>query len=130
MTYLIDTHAFLWFIKGDKRLSRRARRCITVPKNRRLVSVVSLWEICVKHSLGKLTLSKNQALEPFLKRQLAGNAFEMLPVSAEHAFETANLPWHHRDPFDRLLIGVAIRENLPVVTADQNFSQYAIETTW
>ncbi len=92
--------------------------------------MASLWEICIKHSLGKLTLTTEQALEPFLNKQVRSNAFEVLSVSAEHAFETARLPWHHHDPFDRLLIAVSVCECLPVITSDHNFDRYAIKTTW
>lgn len=128
MKVLLDTHALLWFLMGDKRLSRKARSAIESTKNTRLLSDASLWEISIKQSLGKLQLA-----EPFESRLLAAlqrNAVDTLPIARPHIFGVAQLPWHHRDPFDRLLISTALVENLPIITDDPHFASYGVKIVW
>jgi PIN domain nuclease of toxin-antitoxin system len=96
MRLLLDTHAFLWFIMGDPKLSTAARAAIEDPTNDKLVSASSIWEIAIKVSLAKLTLA-----EPFaviIPRELAGNGFAILPLSLAHAARISTMPFHHRDP--------------------------------
>jgi PIN domain nuclease of toxin-antitoxin system len=125
---LLDTHTLLWFLAGDPRLSRRARTTIESRHNVALLSDVSLWEIAIKQSLGKLKLA-----EPMASRLLAAlerNAIEGLAIQRPHLLGVAQLPFHHRDPFDRLLVSTALIENLPLVTDDPSFGKYAARIIW
>jgi|SRR5882672_882903 len=128
MRLLLDTHAFLWFIMGDSRLSSAARAAIENPADEKLLSVGSLWEMAIKVSLGKLTLA-----EPFpqiIPRELKRNGFQLLPMSLAHASHVSSMPFHHRDPFDRLLVAQAMEESLVVLSADTHFDLYGIKRFW
>jgi PIN domain nuclease of toxin-antitoxin system len=125
---LLDTHVLLWWIGGSGELSRRARAAIGSGRNACLVSVASGWEIAVKVSLG--TLRIEGALDRFLPEQLAANGFQPLPIDLKHAARVATLPFHHRDPFDRLLVAQALEEELAVVTADPVFARYGVGRVW
>jgi PIN domain nuclease of toxin-antitoxin system len=124
---LLDTHAFLWFITDDDRLPPRARAAI-VESDDALVSVASCWEMAIKASLGKLMLSA--PVDRFLAEQLAENNFELLHIELAHVTRVASLPWHHRDPFDRLLAAQALDERLPIVSADPVFRKYGVKRRW
>ena len=125
---LLDTHALLWFITDDPQLGRRARATIEEPDMHVLVSTASLWEIAIKHSMGKLPLARSFA-ETF-PAQLDANTFQTLQAEVEHLARLIDLPFHHRDPFDRLIIAQAIVEGLPVLTRDGAFDDYPVETIW
>ena len=122
MRVLLDTHAFLWFVAGDARLSSRASDAIADADDA-LLSVASCWEIAIKASLGKLTL--RLPVERFLTEQIAFNRFELL-----HTTRIATLPWHHRDPFDRLLAAQALHEKVAIASADPVFRQYGVKRIW
>jgi PIN domain nuclease of toxin-antitoxin system len=128
MTLLLDTHAFLWFVWDDPQLSTPARSAISAPQNRKLVSIASCWEIAIKTSIGKLQLGEPAAT--FIPRQLAQNHFDLLPVSLEHATGVERLPLHHRDPFDRILIALALAERVTIVSADAALDAYATTRLW
>jgi PIN domain nuclease of toxin-antitoxin system len=128
MKLLLDTHAFLWFITDDPALSRESKRLVEEPENDVILSVASLWEMAIKVSLGKLTIS--QPFEPFITSQLAANAISLLNISTGHVAVVATLPFHHRDPFDRLLIAQAMVEQLPVLSTDPVFDSYPIKRLW
>ena len=128
MRLLLDTHAFLWWLGASPRLSRRAKSAIGNARNQCLVSVASGWEIAIKLSLGKLRI--DAALDRFLPEQLAANGFQPLAIELKHAARVARLAFHHRDPFDRLLIAQAIEEELSVVTADPVFTRYGVKRVW
>jgi len=125
---LLDTHAFLWWVAASKELSRKARSAIGSARNECYVSVASAWEIAIKVSLGKLRIEG--ALDRFLPEQLAQNGFQALPIDLKHTARVATLPFHHRDPFDRLLVAQAIEEELSVVTADPVFAKYGAKHIW
>jgi PIN domain nuclease of toxin-antitoxin system len=127
MKLLLDTHAFLWFIDDSPRLSAQAKALLESDVEL-MISAASLWEIAIKGSLGKLTLA--QPYETFIPQQLEQNSIEILPSELEHISVVATLPFHHRDPFDRLLLAQAMVEQLPVVSADTVFDMYAIERLW
>jgi PIN domain nuclease of toxin-antitoxin system len=118
---LLDTHVVLWALTNDPRLSRRARALIEDPANDVLVSAASVWEIAIKHALGRgdMPISGDQALDWF--RQ-AGYA--LLPIAPDHAAAVEHLPDHHRDPFDRLLVAQAIAEPLRLLTRDPLVLRY------
>lgn len=128
MRALLDTHAFLWWIGDDPRLSSRVSAIIKDGENRLFLSAASGWEIAIKARLGRLTLP--EPLKTFLPEQMALNAVESLPIKMSHALHVYTLPDHHRDPFDRLLVAQAQLENLPILSADPQISLYAVRTVW
>ena len=118
MKILLDTHLILWWCADHPSLSGHARALISDPENTLFVSAVSLWEIWLKVSLGKLRLPADFHLK------LEAEAFESLPLTAAQTRQVALLPWHHRDPFDRMLIAQAQWENLVLLTTDDIVSRY------
>jgi PIN domain nuclease of toxin-antitoxin system len=124
MQLLIDTHVLIWFLEGNKSLSKPHRQIISDSQNDVLVSIASLWEIAVKISLGKLTLAKPLA---DVIKQIAVENIEVLPILPAHALHVSTLPFHHRDPFDRIIVAQSQVENLPIVTNDIEFSHYGIK---
>lgn len=118
MKILLDTHLILWWLANSPSLSGQARALISAPENTVFVSAVSLWEIWLKESLGKLRLP------PDFEEKLAADSFESLPLTAAHARQVALLPWRHRDPFDRMLVAQARAEDLTLLTADDLVSAY------
>jgi PIN domain nuclease of toxin-antitoxin system len=128
MKLLLDTHALLWFIGNDPQLSATTRENIENPSHEKFVSAASLWEIAVKLSLGKLKLPRSFA-EVF-PQQLDLNGFELLPISCVSLNQLAALPFHHRDPFDRLLIAQALSEDMIIITRDPAFSKYPAKILW
>jgi PIN domain nuclease of toxin-antitoxin system len=125
---LLDTHAFLWWIADDGALTPAARAAISDPANECLFSAASAWEIAIKASIGKLTLTGDA--RRFLPEQMAASGFEPLPVSVMHAARVADLPFHHRDPFDRLLAAQALEERVAIVSADTVFKKYGVKRIW
>jgi len=115
---LLDTHLLLWWLSNSPLLPARARRSIADPGNTIFVSAVSLWEVWLKSSVGKLRVPSGFA------QKLAAEPFEDLPLRAEHTPAVAMLEWHHRDPFDRMLIAQATSENLILLTADSALGAY------
>jgi PIN domain nuclease of toxin-antitoxin system len=128
MRLLLDTHAFLWFIMGSANLSVNARALIENPANERLLSVAGLWEIAIKTSLGKLTLSA--PFDELIPAQLKLNGIDLLNIKVEHLSTLTTLPFHHRDPFDRLVVAQAIVEKLPVISLDRAFDTYGVTRHW
>lgn len=128
MNILLDTHAFLWFVDDNPRLSQSARVLIESNESQPFLSAASLWEIAIKISLGKLTL--NQEYETFIPHHLALNGIGLLNISLEHTAALATLPFHHRDPFDRLLAVQSKIENMTLVSADPVFDAYGVKRVW
>lgn len=124
MEFLLDTHTFLWFAWGDTQLSVLAKRLIEDEGNVKFVSMASIWEMAIKVNTGKLTL--NRPYVDFLVERLDGNGFDVLPIERPHAELTAILPFHHRDPFDRLLIAQCISNSLPLIGNDVAFDAYGV----
>jgi len=122
MKLLLDTHVFLWFIMGSPLLSAETQALIEDEKNRKFISVASLWEIAIKSSIGKLSLSA--PFDQLIPQQLSLNGFELLPIEMSHLAAVATLPFHHRDPFDRLIIAQAMTEKIPIVSSDSTFATY------
>lgn len=127
MTLLLDTHAFLWFVTGDSRLSRPARAALERDGTRLCISAASVWEMAIKSSLGRLSLPG--PLRDYLAEKGA-EGFDLLPVDWLHAAAVERLPFHHRDPFDRLLVAQALVEGLPIVTRDRVFRKYGAKVVW
>ena len=129
MNLLLDTQALLWFILDDPKLSRKALNTIVSTEGMIFVSPASLWEIAIKISLGKYELPGD--FEQFWNEQLHINNFILLPVSISHTARVADLPYHHRDPFDRLIIAQSLVEMLPVVSSDTMFDRYnGVQRVW
>jgi PIN domain nuclease of toxin-antitoxin system len=126
MKVLLDTHTFIWAITDERRLSPRARSLIA--SSELWWSVVSLWEAIQKAQVGKLSLPLPAG--PFLTGELSSNHVRLLPVSLSHVLRIEELPLHHRDPFDRLLIAQSIEEGWPIITADPWFARYPVDVIW
>jgi PIN domain nuclease of toxin-antitoxin system len=123
MDVLLDTHVLLWAWTDDARLSMKARAWMASPDTRMRVSVVSFWEIAIKSSVGKLSL---QAPLPELAASLPDFGITLLGLKVEHALKVASLPFHHRDPFDRMLIAQALHEGWRLATMDNQFKPYGV----
>ena len=128
MRILLDTHAFLWFVLGDAKLSRQARTAIESSANEKFVSPASYWEIAIKISAGKYTLP--QPYEQFIQKAIDDNGFAILPIMPQHTAALTNLPFHYRDPFDRLLIAQAMVEQMPIISNDAVFEAYPVTRIW
>lgn len=128
MIVLLDTHAFLWWIANDPRLSSGARRLMGDPGTELLLSAASAWEIGIKSSLGRLNVSGD--LQAFMTEQLRLNGIQVLPIHMTHALRASTLPQHHRDPFDRMLVAQGQVEGVPILTADPNIARYEVAVVW
>jgi len=128
MRLLLDTHAFLWWVNDAPELSAKARKAIADPGNECLLSLASCWEIAIKASIGKLKLAGT--VERFIPEQLAANNFGRLDIDFRHVARVATMPFHHRDPFDRLLAAQAEEEKLAIVSADPVFQSYGVKRVW
>lgn len=128
MRMLLDTHTLLWFVDASSNLSDQARELIDDPANQKVVSIVSLWEIAIKHSLGRLALSL--PLSQYIATHLTPSKVALLPIEIPHLLTFAQLPWHHRDPFDRLLVAQAIAENIPLISIDAVLDAYPVQRRW
>lgn len=124
---LLDTHAFLWAIAGDQRMSKHAREIFTGPSNLS-ISIASVWEILIKVQVGKLKVPRPAS--SYILSKLAENRIETLPITLDHLIAYETLPLHHRDPFDRILIAQSLEEGWPIITADRNFQKYAVQVIW
>src|ERR1700676_827736 len=127
MKVLLDTHTFLWAIAEEEKLSRRAQQIYT-GSNDLWLSVASLWEILIKVQAGKLPLPEPAG--PYLVRKLSQNRIEVLPITLDHVLKTESLPFHHRDPFDRMIMAQGIEEKRLIVTADPLFGRYPVDVIW
>jgi len=128
MRLLLDTHTFLWFILDAPQLSASAKALIENPANKRLLSMASIWEMAIKTSNGKLTFK--QPFEVFIPRHLRLNGIELLAIELPHVMALLDLPFHHRDLFDRLIIAQSMVEQHPLITVDSAFAAYPIQTMW
>ena len=127
MEVLLDTHAFLWFITGDKQLPVRVINQIADTDNRCFVSIASIWEIVIKLSVDKLEIRGGfDTIEDFLDN----NDVEILPVNFPHTKRLLKLPHHHNDPFDRMIISQSLVEKMPVITKDKFFKYYSVKIIW
>jgi PIN domain nuclease of toxin-antitoxin system len=124
---LLDTHAFLWFAAGDRRLSRRARAAMEADNAELFVSAASIWEIAIKASLGRLTLPV--PVDAYVAEKIS-EGYRMAPVTWAHTAAVQQLPFYHRDPFDRLLVAHARAERYTIVTRDRVFRKYGVDVVW
>jgi len=124
---LLDTHTFIWSIEDDKRLSQKAKKVIEDPDNEIFLSIASLWEMSIKISIGKLELKKPyEEVISYVRKK----GIEILSINFEHTLEVSKLEFHHKDPFDRLIIAQAKIENMTIVSKDILFDDYEVKRLW
>lgn len=128
MKLLLDTHIFLWLRNDSKKVSPQALTACRNRDNILYLSIASIWEIQIKHQLGKLQLSVS--LEELLDQQCRENGLQLLPVETKHILALYQLPWHHKDPFDRILIAQTMVEEAYLVSADDWFKEYPVKLLW
>jgi PIN domain nuclease of toxin-antitoxin system len=125
---LPDTHAFLWFTLDDPRLSSEVSDLMRDPANELVLSVASSWEIAIKLSIGKYELPGD--FESFMKEQIETNQLTFQSITIPHLAIVRSLPFHHRDPFDRLLVAQALAEAVPIISVDERLDAYGIQRIW
>ncbi|GAB4505044.1 MAG: type II toxin-antitoxin system VapC family toxin [Anaerolineales bacterium] len=128
MKYLLDTHTFLWWNTDDPQLSAIAKEIIADGRNEIFLSAASAWEIAIKTTRGRLILPEYP--ERYIPNRLRLHGFQALPVQIHHAVQVYQLPMHHTDPFDRLLIAQSQIESMPLLSADKNIRRYDVEVVW
>lgn len=128
MKLLLDTHTFLWWITDDPQLSKKARELISDGHNILYWSAASSWEVSIKYALGRMPLP--EAPERFLPAEIGKNRLESLPIIDAHAFQAGQLPHHHRDPFDRMLVAQAQVESLALLSNDRQLNHYDVDIRW
>ena len=128
MRILLDTHAFLWTAIESSQLSQRAKDLFLNSQTELYLSAASIWEMAIKSSLGKLIFDK--PIESYVLDLLQKNAIQLLNIEFRHVIRVATLPFHHRDPFDRLLISQALEEKIALLSCDTIFDTYGIERLW
>lgn len=126
--YLIDTHTLLWFITEDEELSDRARRLVLDSSSEIFLSIASLWEIAIKVNIGKLALDK--PFNQLFPDELDSHGIEILNITINNLIQLTTLPFHHRDPFDRLIIAQALDEGISVISVDAAFDPYGVSREW
>jgi len=128
MRMLLDTHTFIWAATLDDRLSPKARSLLLDSDNELFLSTASVWEMAIKSSIGKLIL--NQPIEQTINEQIQVNGLHIINIEPAHALAVASLPWHHRDPFDRLLICQSKLEKLTILGRDSAMDNYDVDRIW
>lgn len=128
MRVLLDTHALLWWLAGDRQLSFKARRVIADKQHTVYVSAASAWEVTTKHRLGKLPMAGPLAVD--FAHEVRRRGFTALPITLEHAQVAGALPNHHRDPFDRVLVAQARAERFALVSNEAIFDDYGVPRIW
>lgn len=123
MRILIDTHILIWHLEDDEQLSSHHGQLIEDPSNTVLISIASFWEIAIKTSRGKLELSKS--IEDLIS-EIERSSIAILPIESKHIIQVSKLPFHHKDPFDRMIIAQVLVENVPIISTDSNFSKYGV----
>jgi PIN domain nuclease of toxin-antitoxin system len=128
MRVLIDTHVFIWWTSDVKKLSSRVHDLLLDPSTEAILSMVSIWEMQIKLSLGKLQF--RTTLSELVDDEINRNRIELLPLSLSHIYALSNLPHHHRDPFDRILIAQSMDEDLQILSIDEKFDAYGVKHLW
>lgn len=128
MKYLLDTHALIWFFSGNSKLSKKVQLLMENEEYTKLISLASVWEMAIKQSKGKLTLTL--PLEKYIEDKLILKDYDILPINLKHLTTITYLPFHHNDIFDRLLIAQAMTENIPILSRDITFDSYEVNCLW
>jgi len=127
MNYILDTHSIIWFLNGSSQLSEKSRITIESSDNQKFISIGTVWELAIKISIGKFEFQSG--LNGFVDL-VEENGFDILPLSHFDLIHLTNLPFIHRDPFDRLLIAQAMENKMTIITKDEHISKYTISTLW
>jgi PIN domain nuclease of toxin-antitoxin system len=127
MKILLDTHAFIWFVEDSPQLTVSVKRIIEKTSNDIYLSIASIWEIAIKMQLKKLYIDKT--IEEIIDLAIQ-NGFQLLPILPEHIIRLTTLEFHHRDPFDRIIIAQGLVEDQEIVSGDTVFDHYAIKRIW
>lgn len=125
---MLDTHSLLWITTNDPRLSLTAKELYLDAGNDIFFSMASIWEMAIKSSIGKISFERN--LEDFVDEHIKGNNIEIMKIELPHILRIDRLPFHHRDPFDRLIIAQAIEDNMSIIGHDTEFDKYKINRVW
>ena len=128
MDILLDTQVLLWSISGDRQLSEQGRSVFLEPKNNLYFSMAGYWEIAIKVSIGKLELDNQWP--GIIDKEMRSNFIKFIPVTQKHCNLLSKLPFHHRDPFDRMLIAQAKTEQMTLLSADRQLEKYGVEIIW
>ena len=128
MKYLLDTHTFLWWNLDDPQISEQAKEIISNGENEIFISAASAWEIAIKTTKGRLVLPEGPA--QYLANRMSEYHFLALPIQISHAVRVYDLPNHHADPFDRLLVAQCQLETLPIISKDEDIQKYDLEVIW
>lgn len=128
MALLLDTHTVLWYAFGTSNLSSLARTLIDDPAEEKYLSVASPWEVGIKVSSGKLSIA--EPVDIFFADQMRRLSLRLLPVSLAHVARVSTLPFHHRDPFDRMLVAQSLTERMAIVSADAILDAYGVTRLW
>jgi len=123
MNILLDTHTLIWFLQGNDQLGDRNRLMLEDPENFKFFSIASIWEMALKINSGKLTIIR--PLPYFVPKEI-----ELIHIKLDHIYQLEKLPFHHKDPFDRLIISTDIIENLTIMSVDENFDKYNVNLIW
>ena len=127
MRYLLDSHTLMWALESPLKLAAGARRIVEDPQAELLLSIATPWEFAIKSNLNKLDARK--ILEQF-EQLIASGGFELLDTEVSHVIRSGMLPWHHKDPFDRLLAAQALELRIPMVSRDRIFDLYGVSRVW
>jgi PIN domain nuclease of toxin-antitoxin system len=128
MKYLLDTHTLLWITTDNPKLSKKAKSTYLNSQNEIFVSIASIWELSIKISLKKLDIKL--PLKSFVDIHILGNNIKILELELNHIYKLEKLPFHHRDPFDRLIISQSIENKIPILSIDKMFDSYGIKRIW
>jgi PIN domain nuclease of toxin-antitoxin system len=128
MRLLLDTHAFLWFVFGDPKLPTRSRSLIEDQSNQVSLSLASVWEMTIKHTIGKLPLTRQ--IEEFVTDGTSTNNIQVESIRLDHVFRLLNLPTGHKDPFDRLIAAQCLVEEFNLISADEAFDGLGVTRIW
>ena len=128
MKYLLDSHVLFWIITGDLQLSRKAKNIYLDEENKIFISIASLWEIAIKISLNKLSIS--MSLPEFVQEHVIANEISIMPIELTHIYNLENLPFYHRDPFDRLIVAQSMAEKINILSNDTVFDRYPVKRIW
>ncbi|GBF80359.1 type II toxin-antitoxin system VapC family toxin [Aphanothece sacrum] len=128
MILLLDTHTFLWFVQGNSLINPQIRALIVDSNNNKLLSIASVWEMAIKHSISKLNF--DSPFREFVEEQIRINNIDLLLINFDHLEVIGSLPFYHRDPFDRIIIAQAMVEYLPIISKDSIFDNYPVQRIW
>jgi PIN domain nuclease of toxin-antitoxin system len=128
MRLLVDTHAIFWSVEDPTKVSASAMAVLSDPNNERFVSAAMIWELAIKLNLGKIKLA--MAYRPWMEKAIFDLSLQILPITVEYAERQVQLPLHHKDPFDRMMIAQALVDGIPIVSVDMAFDPYGVTRIW